>query len=233
MRTRQQCLIRNGLIRTLRGGAPAARRWAEVSEFLPWFLPSYPPRSRSRESDRVMARVSKASHMAVLTKATCRLMALRSTPACLQLYKWNSCLSDALDTRNPASTVCSPLCCCAHGKSVSERCVTMKRLILMFVATALAACAGPDQGPSEPTAGPATQPVASSSGDVAPRSVAQSYKAEALDEVVCRRERATGSRITSSVCHTRREWARIEAEAKELMRDVQTKPVPNPPPPGG
>lgn len=105
----------------------------------------------------------------------------------------------------------------------------MKRLILMLVATALAACAGPGQAPS----GPATEPAASYPADAAPVAVAQADQGESLDDVVCRREQVTGSRMKTSVCHTRREWARLEAEAKELMRDVQTKPIPNAPPPGG
>ena len=109
----------------------------------------------------------------------------------------------------------------------------MKRLILMLVATALAACAGPGQAPSGPAAGPATEPAASSPADAAPVAVAQADQGESLDDVVCRREQVTGSRMKTSVCHTRREWARLEEESKELMRDVQTRPTPNPAPPGG
>lgn len=109
----------------------------------------------------------------------------------------------------------------------------MKTLILVLVATALVACAGPGQGPGEPAAGPATEPAASSSGDAAPTPVAQAEPADSPDEVVCRREQVTGSRMVTSVCHTRREWARLAEEANELMRDVQTRPIPNAPPPGG
>lgn len=109
----------------------------------------------------------------------------------------------------------------------------MKTLILVLVAMALAACAGPGPGPGEPAAGPAAESAASSSGDATTTSVAEADPAKSLDEVVCRREQVTGSRMVTSVCHTRREWARLADEANELMRDVQTRPIPGPTPPGG
>jgi len=96
----------------------------------------------------------------------------------------------------------------------------MKTLVLVLVAMALAACAGP----GEPTA----EPAASVSENAAATSVAQADQAESPDEVVCRREQVTGSRMLSSVCKTRREWARLADEANELMRDAQTKPIPYP-----
>ena len=105
----------------------------------------------------------------------------------------------------------------------------MKTLVLVLVAMALAACAGPGQGSGEPAAGPAAEPAASSPGDAVSTSVAQADNAESLDEVVCRREQVTGSRLVTSVCKTRREWARLADEANELMRDVQASPIPNRP----
>jgi hypothetical protein len=109
----------------------------------------------------------------------------------------------------------------------------MKTLILVLVAMALAACAAPAQGPGEPVAAPATEPAASSSGDATTTSVAEADPAESPYDVVCRRERVTGSRMVTSVCHTRREWARLADEANELMRDVHTRPIPGSTPPGG
>lgn len=102
-------------------------------------------------------------------------------------------------------------------------------LVVVLVAMALAACAGPAQGPGEPAAGPAAEPAASSPGDAAPASDAQADQAESVDDVICRRERVTESRMVSSVCKTRGEWARLESEATDLMRDVQTRPIPNRP----
>jgi hypothetical protein len=45
------------------------------------------------------------------------------------------------------------------------------------------------------------------------------------EEIVCKREGATGSRQVTRRCHSRYDWARMEGAANEFMRDIWSVPV--------
>lgn len=44
------------------------------------------------------------------------------------------------------------------------------------------------------------------------------------DKKRCKRMAVTGSRTGKSVCHTEREWAAMEKNAQEFMRDLEGQP---------
>lgn len=46
------------------------------------------------------------------------------------------------------------------------------------------------------------------------------------DKVVCKSEVVTGSRFPKKICHTKEQWARMESEAKNLVRDIHNRPLP-------
>jgi hypothetical protein len=46
------------------------------------------------------------------------------------------------------------------------------------------------------------------------------------DEVVCRRERVTGSRMTRNLCHTREQWEAMRKAGVQGTKNVQDAPVP-------
>jgi hypothetical protein len=45
------------------------------------------------------------------------------------------------------------------------------------------------------------------------------------DQVVCKRQAETGTRILSRICMTRRRWAMIEEEHKRAAREMIDRPV--------
>ena len=49
---------------------------------------------------------------------------------------------------------------------------------------------------------------------------------ESPDDVICRNQRVTGSRMMRRVCHARWEWEQMETAATETMRDINSIPVP-------
>ncbi|MFT3791270.1 MAG: hypothetical protein QM741_09345 [Rudaea sp.] len=46
------------------------------------------------------------------------------------------------------------------------------------------------------------------------------------DAMVCKTLEVTGSRFPKKQCHTREDWARMESDAKTLMRDVPGRVMP-------
>lgn len=46
------------------------------------------------------------------------------------------------------------------------------------------------------------------------------------DEIVCRRERVTGSRMTRNLCHTREQWEAMRKAGVQGTKNVQDAPVP-------
>jgi hypothetical protein len=99
----------------------------------------------------------------------------------------------------------------------------MKALFLALAALALIGCASPGNGPVETTTPPAAAIPAS---DPALATVAPADETESWDDVICRKQRVTGSRMMRNVCNTRWEWARMEGAAVETMRDIGSKPIP-------
>ena len=48
------------------------------------------------------------------------------------------------------------------------------------------------------------------------------------ERVRCEYERETGSRMTTRVCRTEAEWARIEENAQQVARDAHDRSLPDP-----
>lgn len=46
------------------------------------------------------------------------------------------------------------------------------------------------------------------------------------DEVVCRRERVTGSRFARNLCHTREQWEAMRKAGVQGTKNIQDAPVP-------
>jgi len=102
----------------------------------------------------------------------------------------------------------------------------MKALLISLIAMGLAACAS-----TAPSAGSGASAEASKA---APASEGQASTVAALnpedpgywDEIICRREPVTGTRLTRARCHSRYDWARMSGAATETMRDILSQPNP-------
>jgi hypothetical protein len=84
--------------------------------------------------------------------------------------------------------------------------LTALALAAAFAATPGLTAADPIQ-PTTPQAAPQTAP-----------------KTPGPDDVICKREEETGSRIPGAkVCHTRREWDQMSADARDGVDGVQSR----------
>lgn len=101
---------------------------------------------------------------------------------------------------------------------------TMRTLLLLIVATALAACAAGGPKPSRADAAVETAPVENS----ATRTAAATGPDDPgyWEEIICRREPVTGTRLTRARCHSRYDWARMRGAATETMRDIESQAIP-------
>ena len=105
--------------------------------------------------------------------------------------------------------------------------MNLKCLCFTLVMILLAAgCAG-----TPATDGQAAAPVEAtesvkSAGDAASVEVAQAAEEEVLDpnEEICKRIRKTGTRQTTKVCATRREWELTAERAREATEKMQQRP---------
>lgn len=101
----------------------------------------------------------------------------------------------------------------------------MRALILAVVVTLLSACAS--TGPAAP--GAAAADAASAPRLAEKRDTVASKDSEEpgyWDEIVCKREQVTGTRLTRGRCHSRYDWARMRGAATETMRDIESQPRP-------
>ncbi len=48
------------------------------------------------------------------------------------------------------------------------------------------------------------------------------------DKVVCKSQQVTGTRFSSRTCHTKRDWAQIEKDARDALADQQSQSYRNP-----
>lgn len=98
--------------------------------------------------------------------------------------------------------------------------MTMKTLIILVAALVTAGCA--------------SAASTHKAGETAAASSERKEKVAALtpedpgywDEIVCRREPLTGTRLTKARCHTRYDWERMRGAATETMRDLNSQPIP-------
>jgi hypothetical protein len=133
--------------------------------------------------------------------------------------------------------------------SLTRKGEAMKALVVVILAATLAACATGGTSPAlvtetAPTAASAaaaeTATAAGTAQDSAPLDAddpdeksfwasseyAPQDASESWDDLICKRAGATGSRQVSRRCHTRWEWAQMEAAATETMRDILSIPRP-------
>jgi len=105
----------------------------------------------------------------------------------------------------------------------------MRSLLLVMVAAALTACAAAGPAP-ESVATTTLQEGAPALSHAAPdqegNPVSAALTPESPDDVICRNQRVTGSRMMRRVCHARWEWEQMETAATETMRDINSIPVP-------
>ena len=87
---------------------------------------------------------------------------------------------------------------------------------LLFAALALAACATQTK-PAAPA--PAPGPVAIVAAPGATQAAADNKGPGNPDQVICKREEVTGSRLAGHrECHTRAEWAQIDATGMDKLQ---------------
>ena len=109
------------------------------------------------------------------------------------------------------------------------------RILVTTISIFIAACAstGPEApAPAETASPPSVETVAPDNPAVTTAGVPQDPDAPDMqqtasaspeydpDELICRRERETGSKFTKKVCRTRGEIEAMEAQAQESMRDM-------------
>lgn len=78
------------------------------------------------------------------------------------------------------------------------------------------------ESPSAMDAKPAVAP-STSKPDVDLSTAPKSASAESPDDLICRRERETGSRMTKEVCRTRAQLESQQRDVKEMKRETQEK----------
>jgi cytochrome c5 len=87
---------------------------------------------------------------------------------------------------------------------------------LLFAALALAACATKT---AAPPAAPAPGPVAIVAAPGAAQAAADNKGPGNPEQVICKREEITGSRLAGHrECHTRAEWAQIDATGMDKLQ---------------
>jgi hypothetical protein len=99
----------------------------------------------------------------------------------------------------------------------------MKLFVIASLVVLLSACAGPART-SAPEAAPA-QTQESIANETAIAEL-RSNDPEYWDEIICRREPVTGTRLTRGRCHSRYDWARMQGAATEFMRELENRPIP-------
>jgi hypothetical protein len=57
---------------------------------------------------------------------------------------------------------------------------------------------------------------------------AKAVAADDDDKVVCKSQQVTGTRFSSRVCHSKRDWAQIEKDARDELMDQQSQSYRNP-----
>ncbi len=109
------------------------------------------------------------------------------------------------------------------------------RISVVAISICIAACAS--SGPEAPavTASSASVDAVASDNPPAPPAgdfqdldapdvlqTASASPASDPDEIICRRERETGSKFTTRICRTRGEIAAREAQDQEILRGIRT-----------
>lgn len=102
----------------------------------------------------------------------------------------------------------------------------MRALLAVIAAILISGCAstGPASTSGDPAAASAStsQPAGKSEKVAAMDPEDPGY----WDEIICRREKVTGTRLTRARCHSRYDWERMRSAATETMRDIESQPRP-------
>lgn len=96
----------------------------------------------------------------------------------------------------------------------------MKHVLLTVAAMVIAGCVSPGTADQAREATPSQQQQTERVATLTPEDPGY------WDEIVCRREPLTGTRLTKSRCHSRYDWERMRGAAKETMRDILAQPLP-------
>jgi hypothetical protein len=100
----------------------------------------------------------------------------------------------------------------------------MKKLMFLIIVTALAGCTSGAPKTSGGDATAATAPVERTTTTTA--AIKGPDDPGYWEEVICRREPVTGTRLTRARCHSRYDWARMRGAATETMRDIESMAIP-------
>lgn len=105
----------------------------------------------------------------------------------------------------------------------------MKAMVIVCALAMLSACASTGSAPA--TDRHASETVAAVQHGNLPVAIATGGQLQPedpgyWDEMICKREPVTGTRLTRARCHSRYDWARMQGAATETMRDIFSQPVP-------
>lgn len=102
----------------------------------------------------------------------------------------------------------------------------MRLPLIVIVGAMLAACAstGPTPDAEKVSTVAEAEPDSGHRGAAPGATIADDP--DYWNEEVCKREPVTGTRLTRARCHTRYEWARMQNAATEIMRDIESQPLP-------
>ncbi|MFU8820311.1 MAG: hypothetical protein ACNA8G_02035 [Gammaproteobacteria bacterium] len=98
--------------------------------------------------------------------------------------------------------------------------------MILVAALAIAGCASTGSTNNAGETAAATNTVAASSERKEKVAALTPEDPGYWDEVICRREPLTGTRLTKARCHTRYDWERMRGAATETMRDIESKNIP-------
>lgn len=102
----------------------------------------------------------------------------------------------------------------------------MKNLLILVAAIVIAGCASTGSTNKASETAAASDTVAASSERKEQVAALTPEDPGYWDEIVCRREPLTGTRLTKARCHTRYDWERMRGAATETMRDINSQPIP-------
>lgn len=99
--------------------------------------------------------------------------------------------------------------------------------MVAVVAAGAAHAAIPAQSPGTASATQKAQPVADTDANgAAPKPTLVAAASEDKDRMVCKRIKATGTRMGAKVCRTEEEWEFVEQGARETMRAIEGSSMP-------
>lgn len=100
----------------------------------------------------------------------------------------------------------------------------MRTLMLGIISTAMTTlplAAASAQAVPEAVPAPVAAPAEAAKPAAVPQKTAEQASADRENEMICKRERETGSLVkTKKTCHTRSQWAYIKSENQRMGQDM-------------